>query len=137
MTYYLNSQDNRVYDFSHTPRGDYWQPLSHAAGKRAEQAQALESLKNIFESSDDKRVYTILRHVSSSGMSRRIDLYVIRDNKPQFLTGWASHALGYKHHERGGLVVGGCGMDMGFHVVYSLSSKLYGGDGYVLRHEWL
>ena len=38
-----------------------------------------------------------------------------------------------------GYKVGGCGMDMGFHLVYTLSSLLYKKDrgGYELRHEWL
>jgi hypothetical protein len=35
-----------------------------------------------------------------------------------------------------GLVVGGCGMDMGVHVIYNLAYKLYG-DGYKLKSEWL
>jgi hypothetical protein len=32
--------------------------------------------------------------------------------------------------------VSGCGMDMGYHLVHSLSYALYG-DGYALKHEWL
>jgi len=38
------------------------------------------------------------------------------------------------------LRVGGCGMDMGFHIVYSLSLALYGSandGGYTLSQEWL
>lgn len=39
-------------------------------------------------------------------------------------------ALGMRRAKRGdGLVVGGCGMDMGFHLVYELSHALYG-EGY-------
>ena len=32
--------------------------------------------------------------------------------------------------------VGGCGMDMGFHLVYTLSRELFD-DGYYVKHEWL
>ena len=41
--------------------------------------------------------------------------------------GWnAAKALGYTmDRDREGLRVSGCGMDMGFHVVYSLSRVLY------------
>ena len=106
-------------------------------------------------------VTTILKHVSNSGMSRRISLAVpLKDKRTkrlyiQNLDWYASNVLGYKVHERGGLVVGGCGMDMGFHVVYSLARALWpNGDGkyitnrngdtkpdtdggYLLTHTWL
>jgi len=32
--------------------------------------------------------------------------------------------------------VGGCGMDMGFHLVYTLASVLYN-DGYALTHRYI
>lgn len=88
-------------------------------------------------------VYTVLRHVSASGMSRRIDLYTIIDNKPRYLSGYAAKVLGDRLHKDGGIVVGGCGMDMGFHLVNNLSIALfcpgkYEHDGaYALKHEWL
>jgi hypothetical protein len=91
-------------------------------------------------------VYTVLRHVSASGMMRGIDVYVIVDNEPRWLSRPVSRVLGIPFDEkRECLRVGGCGMDMGFHVVYELSSHLYrapdGGyshDGaYSLKHRWL
>jgi hypothetical protein len=88
-------------------------------------------------------VYTVLRHVSASGMSRRIDLFTFKNNEPQFLSGLAAGAMGYKQHKDGGIVVGGCGMDMGFHLVYELSRTLFAGSstakdaGYALNHRWL
>ena len=92
-------------------------------------------------------VYTILVSCASNGMSRRIDLYTVRDNEPIFLTGYVSHVLDYGHSRSGGLVVGGCGMDMGYHLVNSLSYALHGHDsaeipapyrpGYTLHHAWL
>jgi hypothetical protein len=89
-------------------------------------------------------VYTVLRHVSSSGMSRRIDCYTIQENRPLYLSGYME-ALGIAKRQKGkeGLVVGGCGMDMGFHLVNSLSIALfcpgkYTHEGaYALKHEWL
>ena len=93
-------------------------------------------------------VYTVLKHVSRSGMKRVIDVYVIRDNRPYRLSWSAAELMGWtydRNHE--GIVVGGCGMDMGFHLVYSLSYVLFkntarakrkGRDpGYVLNHEWI
>lgn len=84
-------------------------------------------------------VYTILRHVSSSGMSRDISLVYI---KPRAKAGQsifdldynAQMALGWPAAKRAGIRVGGCGMDMGFHTVYTLSSILFP-DGFGILGE--
>jgi len=104
-------------------------------------------------------IYTILRHVSSSGMFRLIDVYAIKDNKPLYLSGLVSVLTHYKcDGKRQGLRVSGCGMDMGFAVVYDFSNAVFpkgfkyrkgechrNGDpssidkdgGYALKQEWL
>lgn len=77
-------------------------------------------------------VYTILRHVSKSGMLRAIDMVVIRNNEPiniltflseeqreQFLKSYPHDKTWYT-----AIRVSGCGMDMGFKVVNSLSHTL-------------
>jgi hypothetical protein len=71
-------------------------------------------------------IYTILKHVSRSGMYRVIDLYIMGEKEPFRISGYASKLLeGYdRRHE--GCKAGGCGMDMGFHLVYSLSHALFG-----------
>ena len=141
MTYYLSTTDNHVYDFSHEPSGENWQKLSQAKGKALEKQQAINSLKNIFDSMpQEKRViYCVLRSVSASGMSRVIDFYTVINDRPSYLSGLIRKALGYRMAKRGGLVVGGCGMDMGFHVVYTVASVLYGGNrgGYEIKSEWI
>lgn len=88
-----------------------------------EKQEAIEQLRKWLKPGDT--VYTVLRHVSRSGMQREISLYVIKDGEPQWLDGWASKALGERIGKREGLVVGGCGMDMGFHLVYNLSRTLW------------
>ncbi len=141
MTYYLSTTDNRVYDFNHQPSGEDWQQLSQAKGRELEKQQAIDSLKNIFNlmPSDKRVIYCVLRSVSKSGMSRVIDFYTIENNKPQYLSGLIRMALGYRMAKNGGLVIGGCGMDMGFHVVYTVASVIYGGDrgGYEIKSEWI
>ncbi len=105
-------------------------------------------------------VYTILRHVSSSGMSRRISCFIIDKDRKPLTIDWYIEKLGlYKRHKsKEGLIVGGCGMDMGFDVVYQTSGQLYpkgfklaknqhgrNGDtsgfdnngGYALNQEWV
>lgn len=95
-----------------------------------------------YELTPGDTVYTILRSVSRSGMSRRVDVVVMstdHDGKPYpaRITHLVAAVLGNSSDPDRGMRVNGCGMDMGFHVVYSLSSKLFGGDGYALNHRWL
>jgi hypothetical protein len=75
-------------------------------------------------------------------MMREISLFTVVNGEICCLTYWAASALGYKIGKHGGIRVPGCGMDMGFHIVYSLSSTLYHDDfpteqGYALKQRWL
>lgn len=72
-------------------------------------------------------VYTVLRGVSRSGMSCNIDCYVISaGGEPRWISRLAADAAGFTFNERRECIrVGGCGMDMGFHIVYGLSHALY------------
>lgn len=115
--------------------------------KQTKEAEAIVHLRSVLKPGDT--VYTVLRHVSRSGMTRGIDCYLIEDNRPVWITGYVGHAIGSPQPEEYwrksmGLKVGGCGMDMGFHVVYTLSRVLFAFDrdenkdtGYNLKHEWL
>lgn len=77
-------------------------------------------------------VYTILRHVSRSGMARRISLGVVKRGAFLDITWHVARVLGYSTRDsRGwvqdrGLYVTGGGMDMGFHLINSLSYALHG-----------
>lgn len=85
------------------------------------------------------KVYTVLRHRSRSGMSRTIQLigFDKKDGR-QLQYGYnAAILLGWRYdRDADGVKVSGCGMDMGFHLVYELSSALYG-DGYAIKGEWI
>jgi hypothetical protein len=80
-------------------------------------------------------VYCILDHVSRSGMLRRIRVLVpcTHDDGPAdfFHPNYSAGVLtGYKQaprdaHKGDGLQVAGCGMDMGFALVSSLSEAVY------------
>lgn len=95
------------------------------------------------------RVYCVLRHVSKSGMSRVIQLVVndATDGHLVQIGHWAARLLDWRFDcDKNGVKVTGAGMDMGFHLVYTLSSALYGYDAegkycqegaYSLKHEWL
>lgn len=98
--------------------------MSKASEKAARKAESLTYLRKLLKPGDT--VYTVLRHVSRSGMSRRIDLYKMSKDGPIWITGPVGRALDYNEGKDGGLVVGGCGMDMGFHLVHSLGYALFG-----------
>jgi hypothetical protein len=98
--------------------------MTAKAGKAAHIEQCRETLRGMIKPGDT--VYTVLRHVNSSGMSRNIDLYIIRDGEPACISGYAAGAMDERRAKDGSIRVGGCGMDMGFHLVYNLGSVLYG-----------
>ena len=90
---------------------------------KEEIATATAQLRKILKPGDT--VHCVLRHVSRSGRFRRIDFYKLGKGGERFLSGYIAKVLGLKLHDDGGLGVSGCGMDMGFHVVYGLSSTLW------------
>lgn len=148
--------------------------------RNQEREEAIKELREILKPGDT--LYTILRSVSRSGMNRRISVVKL-DGESQFhldvLAG--EKLLGYnlgkrtgyfdgRRYERklgngDGVPISGCGMDMGFELVYQISSALFrdgfectgencpsndhsngdrdrtphhhGSGGYALRQRWL
>lgn len=91
---------------------------------KSEVEESLQSLRDLLIPGET--VYTNLRSCSSSGMSRSIDFYVLRDNSPRRITFDLCRVLGLSRHKRTeAAVLGGCGMDMGFHGVYGLSRTVF------------
>lgn len=107
-------------------------------------------------------VYCILKHRSASGMSRVIDLYLYHEGDMLRISPWAADLLEGYNDKHEGCKAGGCGMDMGFHLVSNLGYALFpdGFDcigegcpsndhfnrhetshhkqgGYALKHKWL
>ena len=93
---------------------------------KADRDNALTQLRRLCP--PGTKVYTILKHVSRSGMCRDIDVHVIIDGEPQWLSGYVCTVMGWSQHNDC-VRVGGCGMDMGFHLVHSLSYALHGTKG--------
>ena len=130
--------------------------MTTATTSKKEQAQldidyAREQLLTHYLTEGDT-VYTVLRSVSASGMSRTISLKVAKGGQILDLTYYAGVLLGWKLVEVNGsraLRVGGAGMDMGFHTVYTLSRVLFRDPianydaksnpdaGYLLNQAWL
>lgn len=133
-----------------------------------EKAEAIEKLRQWYP--PGSTVYTIVRNVSRSGMQREIGVVLLQpqadgsivDLHPNYLVGLA---IGARMGKRDGLIMHGCGTDMGFEIAYHLGRALYqdrfvcsgkdchsndhtNGDrnyephahsdaGYALRHRWL
>lgn len=102
--------------------------------KQQQRREAIERLREWLAPGDD--VYCVLRHVSASGMLRVIDLKTIGerdygrpgDPRPDVfhIGGSAAVAIDYRYDDRKeGIRVSGSGMDMGFHVVYTLAQVVF------------
>lgn len=96
--------------------------------KQSEIAAAIAELRETLKAGDT--VYTVLRHVSRSGMMRLIDLYIMDGGEPRRITHLAHRADvgGGYDDKREALKMSGCGMDMGFAAVYELSRKVFKDD---------
>lgn len=90
--------------------------------RREKKFESLEKLHRLIKPGDI--VYTVLRHVSRSGMSRDIDVFIIVDGSPQRISYDVANACEYRLTDNG-LKVSGCGMDMGFDVVYQLGYAMF------------
>lgn len=108
--------------------------------------------------SNNYTVYTVIRHVSRSGMMREISVVIPVIDIPRYDNTGDKPKLVYSHvrqfvhpsytiagllnrqySEKNGhnaVVCHGAGMDMGWDLVYNLSSVLYG-DGYKIKQEWI
>jgi hypothetical protein len=128
---------------------------------KSEREASLERLKSWIKKGDT--LHTTVKHVSKSGMTRYI---TTRHLKPRafapvenltFVGEQPVQISNYDYHiarvldlpeapNYQGVKVGGCGMDMGFHLIYSLSRALFKDEprgesdrdhGYWIKQEWL
>lgn len=102
-----------------------------------EKKETIKSLKKAFPKGST--AYTKLIHCSQSGMTRIISVIAIKKNQPYYLNHYISEILSFNKAQKFGeygLKVGGCGMDMGFHLIYCLSKVLYN-DGYAIKQRWI
>jgi hypothetical protein len=111
--------------------------LSKKAQADQEKESARAYILSLLEGQERPTAYTIIRSVSSSGMSRQISVKVIKEGRLYDISFSVAKLLEYplvqKAHNA--VRVSGCGMDMGFHVVSSLSRVLFG-DDYKIKQEW-
>lgn len=110
-------------------------PKSKVAQKRESKAESVAWLRKHLPRG--ATVYTILASVSRSGMYRHIRPIIVINGEPVDITWRVSEALGWRRHDDG-VGCDGCGMDIGFHLVYSLGYALHGVEaGQSLNQRWL
>lgn len=95
-----------------------------------EREEAIARLHEMVKPGDTVR--TILRHVSASGMTRWISVVIDGEDYSWLVARAMGTRANQGRHE--GIKREGCGMDMGFDLVYSLSRTLYR-DGYACIGE--
>jgi multidrug efflux pump subunit AcrB len=106
-----------------------------AEQKQQDQADAIARLRGNFPAGGT--VHTVIRHVTSSGMGRSISVLATDGAEIWDVSYLVARALGWKLDQtHGGVKVAGAGMDMTFHLVYTLSQTLYGAhEGYALNRR--
>lgn len=90
------------------------------------QTEAIARLRADYGLKAGSTVYTTVKHVSRSGMTRTIAAYVVKGRGVFDVSHLVAAATGMRFdRDRGGVIVGGAGMDMTFHLVYSLSRAMF------------
>jgi hypothetical protein len=109
---------------------------------KTNEATAAEILKTALKAAGVKkgdRIYTILRSVSRTGMSREVSFLTFHKGEPYYLNSAIASAFPFYKRSNGefsAIVVKGCGIDAGFEVVSAISKAVHD-DHYAIKHEWL
>lgn len=153
-TYYRNIKDGTVFA---TICPEYYgsdanyQRVTAKEGKAAVKEQERQYLRGVLNPGDT--VYTLIRHVSASGMRRELSVFVVSEGRIRDITNPAAFAVDATIGKHCGIIVNGCGFDAGFDLVYRLGKALWpegtpephgtrnGGPdsdgGYALKHAGL
>jgi len=134
---YFRTPDNYIYEIeTGNILAEDWltkyTKLSQSEGKAAYRQQSVMSLQRLIErasaviNSEDSAptVFSVVRSVAKSGMTRHIDFFLIVDGDLRCITGDISAVLGIRIAKTGGLFVQGCGMDMAYHVIDSVQRSI-------------
>jgi hypothetical protein len=127
MHYY--ELDGTIYQLSGPLNGAV--KLSKAEGKRKYCEQAKKYLREWLP--EGSTVFTLVRSVSKSGLSRQISVFCIEGKEIKNLDWMVSQALDWRI--RDAICVQGAGMSMTYHLVDCLSFALYGGGGKLVHRD--
>ena len=152
---YFQSESGQIFESDYPEYHKNETRMTAKAGKAAYRAQACADLREFI--TPGTKVYCVLKSRARSGMSREIQLLVATNvngaTDLRDITCLAGIATDTRVGKNGGLVMGGCGVDMGFAAVYSLGHALWPNGtetphgtrngtpdqdgGYALKHVWL
>ncbi len=94
-----------------------------------QRSESISLIKGILDQTPDKRIFTTVTHKSKSGMQRCMDVYAFvvgKDTLKFRLTFPISKILDLKiSKNREGLILKGCGMNMGAWIAMELSRAIY------------
>lgn len=93
--------------------------------------EAIERLRAMFP--HGSTATTVVRHVTRSGMSRSISVLTAdSDGEIRDVSYDVARVLDWSmDRDNGGVRVQGCGMDMAFHLVYTMSRAIHADTGYI------
>lgn len=92
-----------------------------------QQKESLTVLKKILVPNDT--IYGVVRKVSSSGLSRIVEFYAIKQDKPILISYHIANVLEFVYNrKKNGVVIKGCGMDMCWDTVCRVSWQLFGSE---------
>lgn len=108
---------------------------------KTKKAEDTKRLKDLLRKGKYK-TYSRINTVSRSGMSRTIDFFMaIGAGEMVNINYYISKTCGYSRNKDGAIRVSGCGMDMGFAVIYDLGRVLYkqngSNPGYKITNTWI
>lgn len=148
MLAYMELGDGFVIQTADPARWPEGKRLTKREGIAKQRAAALKRLHSLLSPGDT--VYTIIRSVARSSMSRLMDVVIARDGRIQRITCDVAHAIGHPL-KNGELRMDGGGMDMGFQAVYLLGCAMWpdgtsephgtrngepdSAGGYALKHQ--
>lgn len=152
MYYLRDTTTGAVFRSSHPEYHTGSEVIPAKVGAAEYRRQYVASLRETIR--PNQVVYTILRSVSVSGMSRTLSVVTVgADGQIHDITGCVAVALDDRTTDRGHIRVGGCGFDAGFDVVYRLGRTIWpdgtpephgtrngqpdSDGGYALTHRWL
>jgi hypothetical protein len=87
-------------------------------------------------------IYTKVTKVAPSGMSRWIQCYISSQDGISNISWFVACLTGNRYDSHNGVFISGCGMDMGFELIYQLAYAIddiltTGKTGYKLKQEWM
>jgi len=109
-----------------------------AEEKKTEKEESSAIVLNFLKKGKYK-TYSKIDTVARSGMSRSIHFFAaIGAGELINLTYHIAKVTGHTLNKDGALKVNGCGMDMGFNVIYNLGIDLFGRKGgYKITNTWI